>query len=74
MECVSQQVTVKVGFLGVERRPLCLLLLAQRASAAKGQEKTRVAYFTVLPPTEAPVTQFIHAHMSRTLKKLGSRH
>lgn len=73
MEDVSQQVTVKAGFLGVEGRPLCLLLLAQRANIARSSEKMRLAYFTILAPTETPVTQFIHAHMTRALKKLGSR-
>lgn len=47
MEHVSQQVTMKAGFLAVEGGPLRLLLLAQRANTARSSEKTRVAYLTV---------------------------
>lgn len=70
---VSQQATMKGGFLGVEGRPVSVTLLAQRANSARSSERAGVACFTMLLPTETPATRFIHAAVTKALRKLGSR-
>lgn len=57
----------------MEERPRSAPLLAQRANSARSSEQAGVACFIAQLPTEAPVTQFIHASMTRGLQKLGSR-
>lgn len=57
----------------MEERPMSVPLLAQRANSARSSEQTEVACFIILLPTETPVTQFIHASVTRGLQRLGGR-